>query len=158
MLSIRLLKLFILFFAFVCVRYWAIQQIWLPAEEHLRRIDREDCLPDEAVFHAIGKVDYQNIRHILSSEAVHCVTKCCAQSSWLKLGKECHLPLLVHFEHALQEHKARGEELIIGTKNCPVRLWKQDEQGNRKKICAVRLELDDGTIQWKEEPCVEEKK
>ena len=157
MLSTRLLKLFILFFAFVCVRYWAIQQIWIPAEEHIRRIDREDCFPDEAVFHAIGKVDYQNVRHILASEAVHCLNECCAQSSsWLERGKECHLPLLVHFEHTLLEHRARGEKLIIGTKECPVILWKRDEQGNRQRICAVWNEDSGGNAQWETEPCSEE--
>ena len=162
MTSIRLLKLFILFFAFVCVRYWAIQQIWIPAEEHILTIDRTDCFPDEAIFHAMGKSDYQNIRHILGSEAVHCVTKCCSQSNWLKLGKECHLPLLVHFEHDLLEHqrRARWEELVIGTKNCPVILWKRDEEGNRQKICAVRQRDSDGIIQWETGPCEkwEEKK
>ena len=162
MLSFRLLKLFILFFAFVCVRYWVIQQIWIPAEEHIQRIDRDDCLPDEAIFHAIGMADYQNIRRILARSAplyIHpCKTPCCAQSSWLELSKECHLPLLVHFEHDLLEHQrlARWEELVIGTKNCPVILWKRDEEGNRQKMCAVRQRDSDGKIQWETEPCEKE--
>lgn len=59
MTSTGLIKLFILFFAFVCVRYWAIQQIWIPAEEHIRQIERWDCTPDEVILNAIGK-NYRN--------------------------------------------------------------------------------------------------
>ena len=156
MTSSRLLKLFILFFAFVCVRYWAIQQIWIPAEEHIRQLGRENCTPDEAIFHAMGKLEYH---YIFRSYGTYCKgtkRQCCMKYHSDFTSTECHLPMLVHAKHAILEHLARGEEFIVGTKDCPVILWKRDEEGNRQKFYAVWYKGDDGTIQWETEPCPEE--
>ena len=158
MLSTRLLKLFILFFAFVCVRYWAIRQIWIPAEEHIRQIERRDCTPDEAILNAMGKDYFRPLTRSVSM-LVAGATKC----DWARIhfidaldNKECHLPMLVHAEHTVLKYKKRGEEFIVGTKDCPMILVKWDQLGNRKRFCAVRNENDDGKIQWETEPCPEE--
>lgn len=157
MRSALLLKLCIFVFVLIFIRYWAIQQIWVPAEEHIRQIERWDCTPDEVILNAIGK-NYRNPFSNSVSMLVSGATKCSwDQKEFRENGpKECHLPMLIHAKHALLQHWSKGKEFIVGTKDCPLILWKREEQGKRQKFYAVWYKGDDGRIQWNVEPYEQE--
>ena len=156
MRSALLLKLCIFVFVLIFIRYWAIQQIWIPAEEHIRQLGRENCTPDEAIFHAMGKLEYHYIFRDYGTYCKGTERQCCMKYHSKFTSTECHLPILIHAKNAILEHQARGEEFIVGTEDCLLLLTKMDEQGNRQKFYAVWYKGDDGRIQWNVEPYEQE--